>query len=121
MFLADLIFLLQFSVALPHLSVISEVNPESYLVVAFIIKLCVDAHVPDFELTTRLALRCQKRLSHRALRLPFILYKYDRHYWIDLCRQTSSKFGQQIELVNMKNRISRENLAKQKRRNILNQ
>ena len=60
--LADLIFLLQFSVALPHLggiSVISEVNPESYLVVAFIIKLCVDAHVPDFELTTRLALRCQ--------------------------------------------------------------
>ena len=65
MFLADLIFLLQFSVALPHLggiSVISEVNPESYLVVAFIIKLCVDAHVPDFELTTKLALRCQKRL-----------------------------------------------------------
>ena len=124
MFLADLIFLFQFSVALPHLggiSVSSEVNPESYLVVASIIKLCVDAHVPDFELTTRLALRCQKRLSHRALRLPFILYKYDRHYWIDLCRQTSSKFGQQIELVNMKNRISRENLAKQKRRNILNQ
>ena len=124
MFLADLIFLFQFSVALPHLgaiSVISEVNPESYLVVAFIIKLCVDAQVPDFELTTRLALRCQKRLSHRALRLPFILYKYDRRYWIHLCWQTSSKFGQQIELVNMKNRISRENLAKQKRRNILNQ
>ena len=85
MFLADLIFLLQFSVALPHLSVISEVNPESYLVVAFIIKLCVDAQVPDFELTTRLALRCQKRLSHRALRLPFILYKYDRRHWIHLC------------------------------------
>ena len=83
MFLADLIFLLQFSVALPHLggiSVISEVNPESYLVVAFIIKLCVDAHVPDIELTTRLALRCQKRLGHRALRLHFILYKYDRRY-----------------------------------------
>ena len=55
-------FFLQFLVALPNLggiSVISEVNPESYLVVAFIIKLCVDAHVPDFELTTRLALRCQ--------------------------------------------------------------
>ena len=83
MFLADLIFRLQFSVALPHLggiSVISEVNPESYLVVAFIIKLCVDAHVPDFELTTRLALRCKTRLSHWALRLPFILYKYDRRY-----------------------------------------
>ena len=56
MFLAHLIFLLQFSVDIPHhggILVISEVNPESYLVVAFIIKLCVDADVPDFELNHR--------------------------------------------------------------------
>ena len=53
--LADLIFLLQFSVAPLHLggiSVISELTPK------FISWL--NAHVPYFELTSRLALRCQK-------------------------------------------------------------
>ena len=53
--LADLIFLLQFSVAPPHLGGISVI---SELTVKFIWRS--NAHVPYFELTTRLALRCHK-------------------------------------------------------------
>ena len=53
--LADLIFLLQFSVAPLHLGGISVL---SELTVKFIWQS--NTHVPYFELTTRLALRRQK-------------------------------------------------------------
>ena len=105
-FLADLIFLLTFSVALLHLGY-SSLAVFPCRVVFVLILLSVLKNLPPF---SRLALRCQKIPNHRAVRLPFVLSTHVVKHLLNLVNKKS-----------WLSKISWDNQGNQKRRNILNE